>query len=91
MTHDPLCPHTEFIPCCESYLEHEYPQPAKQHYVACQCDLIAKARADEDATGVVWESDNGYLCLGPRVIRWPEGKHPEGLQALALLISLLDE
>ena len=40
----------------------------------------------EDATGVVWQSDNGYLCLGPRVIRWPEGKHPEGLQALALLI-----
>ena len=46
MTHDPLCPYTKFIPCCESYLEHEYPQPAQQHYVACQCDLIAKARAD---------------------------------------------
>jgi len=40
----------------------------------------------EDATGIVWESDNGFLCLGPRVIRWPEGKHPEGFQALKVLI-----
>ena len=55
MTHDLLCPHTEFIPCCESYLEHEYPQPAKQHYVACQCDLIAKVRTDERSRkGTCW-------------------------------------
>jgi hypothetical protein len=47
MTHDPLCPYVEFIPCCEFYLEHEYPQPAKQHSVACRCDLIAKVRADQ--------------------------------------------
>ena len=59
MTHDPLCPHTEFIPCCESYLEHEYPQPAKQHYVACQCDLIAQVRADERAKYVLPDLPRG--------------------------------
>jgi len=46
MTHDPLCLYKEFIPCCKSYLEHEYPQPAKQHYVPCQCDLIDRVRQD---------------------------------------------
>ena len=82
MTHDPICPEygCDYGDCFSQSFSDAF----------CQCDLIAKVRADEDATGVVWGSDNGYLCLGPRVIRWPKGKHPEGLQALALLISLLD-
>ena len=80
MTHDPLCPTQTMCKCKDQECWD------CRDVVLCQCDLIAKVRADEDATGVVWGSDNGYLCLGPRVIRWPEGKHPEGLQALALLI-----
>ena len=69
MTHDPLCPHIEFIPCCESYLEHEYPQPAQQHYIACQCDLIAQVRADERSAVIDelqeardhWDFNDRYL------------------------------
>ena len=62
--HDPLCPHTEFIPCCESYLEHETPQPAQQHYVPCQCDLIARVRADQDMIGYAKHLELDYERTG---------------------------
>ena len=64
MTHDPMCPEygRDYGECFSQSFSDAF----------CQCDLIAKVRAD------------------PRVIRWPEGKHPEVFQALKVLISLLD-
>ena len=46
--HDQLCPHREFIPGSGVWVEgfSDPPNPV-QSYEPCQCDLIAKVRADE--------------------------------------------
>jgi hypothetical protein len=58
MTHDPLCPYRPKISVFATYWQKEIP---------CQCDLIAKVRADE----LRRPSEDGWMSVRA-VLEWDE-------------------
>ena len=67
-SHDPLCPHRQFIPGNGVWIEgfSDPPKPV-QCYEPCQCDLIAKVRADEQE-----QAAQRVGALSAETARWPE-------------------